>query len=410
MKLETIVKDLISESDKRTAIKNVLGFNDDWANAFHEINQKLSIWVANTFLDDFIKNKMPNLIKSSEMGKLNLSKAKPSVVEFLNKQGSKFYTWTNEYEPEYRHIMDWVTSPRRRDQTNLKTLTFRDALDKSNEWHESLEGNVAMNYIEKNEVLFDYRDSNGIGFYWVNLKTDFSSEESDRMGHCGRDGGCILFSLRSINDLGESRSHVTISYDEKGKIARQIKGRKNSKPKAVYHKYIIDILLNPKYPIEGLSKNTYRQENNFSLNDLNNEQLNYVFSKNKELKMFYLYGDKKKISVNGDDENIVLFKEESGSNYYGVVNIETNEVIKNYEYVINDSSVYSEFLHFPKENIVIVLKHFVSDQMTINKNEFIIKVINKKFYFINKEEADKLLESSEKDSFDNWSKEKIKGG
>lgn len=410
MKLVSIVKTIILESDKRPSIKNIFGFNDEWADKFHEINPKLSIWVASTFLEDFIKRKMSSLDDSIKNGKVDPNKSKKSVIDFLNNQGTKFITWRNEYEPEYRHIMDWVTNPRRREQINLKNLNFLDALQKSNEWHESLEGNASFNYNEKNEVIIDYRNNDGIGFYWVDLKTDFSQEESDRMGHCGRDSGCNLFSLRSLNDIGESRSHITASYSPKNKKILQIKGRKNSKPKAVYYRYIIDLLVNDKFPINSLSRNTYRQENNFQLNDLTPEQLDYIFSKKIELKVDYLFGDKKKVNIYKHDPNVILFKEDISPGYYGVANVETMEIIKNYEYSIIDDSPYTEFLSFKDkdgESKVIILKHFKSRK---TGDEFIIKISNKLFEFIDKEEATKLYTTTNWEDLESWYRSKQKKG
>jgi len=410
MKLVSIVKNIISESDKRSSIKGIFGFSDEWADKFHEINPKLSIWVASTFLEDFIKRKMSSLDDSMKTGKVDSSKSKNSVIDFLNRQGTNFITWRNEYEPEYRHIMDWVTSPRRREQINLKSLNFLEALQKSNEWHESLEGNAAFNYEEKNEVIIDYRNDDGVGFYWVDLKTDFSQEESDRMGHCGRDSGCNLFSLRSLNDIGESRSHITASYRPKEKTLREIKGKKNSKPKPVYYKYIIDLLVNNQFPIDALSKSSYRHENNFQLSDLNSDQLEYVFSKRNELKVYYLFGDKKRINVNKQDPNIILFKEEASPGYYGIANVETMEIIKNYEYSIIDDSPYTEFLSFKDkdgESRVIILKHFKSRK---TGDEFIIKISNKLFEFIDKEEATKLYTTTNWDDLESWYRSKQKKG
>lgn len=411
MKLEKLIKEIITESDKRNSIKGVFGFNDEWANKFHEINEKLSIWIANSFLIDFIERKMPSL--NDAMGKklVSLGRSKKGVVDFLNEQGTGFIIWRNEYEPEFRHIMDWVTSPRRRGQLNLKTMSFQEALQKSNEWHESLEGKSALNYIEKNEILFDYRNNDGEGYYWVNLKTNFSSEESDRMGHCGRDSGCdTLFSLRSVDEYGENRSHVTASYNQEEKILAQIKGRKNSKPKPVYHKFIMDLLTNTKYPVRSLSKNVYLNESNFKLSDLTESQLEDIFNKNKDLKIYYLFGDKKKINLNKYNPNIVLFKEDGSPAYYGIADIETMEIIKKYEYVILDESPYTEFLSFNTKNgesNVIILKHFKSVK---SGDEFILKITNKLFEFISEEEANKIYSTTNWEDLESWYTNKQKKG
>lgn len=406
MKLEALVRDIINESDKRSSIQTALGFSEAWANEFHSINPKLSVWVASTFMTDFLKNKMSTLDGFIKSGKVDPNKSKEDVLNFLNQQGPGFAIWRNNYKPNYRYIMDWFVSPRRREQVNIKTLSFDAALQKSTEWHESLEDKISIGYEEKNKVVIDYRDSKGLGFYWVDLKTDFSQEESDRMGHCGRDSGCTLFSLRSVNDIGESRSHITASYRPKEMRLEQIKGRKNSKPKAVYYKYIIDLLLNTEYPVDSLYKKTYGAENNFTLNDLTADQLNDIFSKNKNLKIDYLFGDKKKVNVNRVDSNVVLFHDGGQKiSYYGIVNVETTEIIKDYEYIIDENSQYTEFLHFPKNDKVIILRHFTSVK---SDDEFIIKISNKLFDFIDQDEADKLLSSTEWEDLESWYETKQK--
>lgn len=397
MKLQTIVDHIILEADKRNAIRDVFGFNDSWANEFYSLDEKLSIWIASTFLKEMVKRYPTDRIETTP------------IIDRLNSIGVDTSIWENDYKPKYRYILDWIKNPRRRESIQLKTLTFGAALQMSKEWHESLEGNAVMNYEEKNEIIIDYRDKNGKGFYWVNLNTEFSQEESERMGHCGRDGGCTLFSLRSLNEFGESRSHITISYSEQNKKAHQIKGRKNSKPKEVYYKYIIDFLLNEKYPVKKLTKPSGLGGSDFNLSDLSEDVLNGIFEKNKDLKIYYLYGDKKMIMKNGDNENIILFREEVKPGYYGIMNTETDEVIKNYQYVIDDNSKYSEFIYFPKENKVITLKHFITAPTKRDKDDFIVKVINQKFHTIDKNEADEILSSSEKEDFDYWSKTKIKG-
>jgi hypothetical protein len=405
MKLETIVNDIISESDKRTSIQNALGFSEAWANEFHSINPKLSVWIASTFITDFLKNKMSSLDNFIKSSKVDPNKSKEAVLKFLNQQGPGFAIWRNDYKPNYRYVMDWFVSPRRREHVNIKTLSFDDALQKSTEWHESLEDKISIGYEEKNKVFIDYRDANGLGFYWVDLKTDFSQEESDRMGHCGRDSGCTLFSLRSSNDIGESRSHITASYRSKDNRLEQIKGRKNSKPKQVYYKYIMDLLVNQEYPVDGMFKKIYGLENNFKLSDLTTDQLNDIFSKNKNLKIDYLFGDKKKINVNRTDSNIVLFHEDQTDGYYGIVNTDTTQILKDYEYVIDENSQYTEFLHFPKNEKIIVLKHFVSVK---SKDNFIIRISNRLFDFIDKDEADKILSSNEWEDLESWYETKQK--
>lgn len=395
MKFKNVIEEmLIVESDKRSTIQSVFGFNEEWANEFHRINPKLSVWVADSFLKDFLSNKTENLTKFIKSGKVDEKGAKKGVVDFLNQNPpSKNAVWKQNYEPSYRYIMDWLTSPRRREQVNVKELTFKTGLEKSTEWHDSLEGASAKDYKEANEIVFDYRNNQGVGYYWVNLKTHFSDEESDRMGHCGRDSGCTLFSLRSIDEYKEGRSHITASYSTTTKKLNQIKGRKNSKPKRVYFKYIIDLILNDKYPVIGFEKKIYNYDNNFQLNDLNEDELNNIFSKNKDVKIDYLFGDKTKLYGDVKNEDIKMFKDGASKQpVYGIVNVETLEVIKDYEYVIDEKSEFSDFVFPKKLNQWVTMKHFVS----IKSDKDMILLIHKnKFQMVSKEKAKELLDDSE---------------
>ena len=40
---------LILEADKRGVIMNALGFNQAWADAFHRLSDKVSVWIADAF-------------------------------------------------------------------------------------------------------------------------------------------------------------------------------------------------------------------------------------------------------------------------------------------------------------------------------------------------------------------------
>lgn len=99
-----------------------------------------------------------------------------------------------------------------------------------------------LNYEETNSILVDYRGGKKLGYYWVDLNTTYSEEESGRMGHCGRDSFGDLFSLRSMEEdkslsVGYHRqsfwrgtSWLTIAINKKGHI-RQLKTLKNARPK-----------------------------------------------------------------------------------------------------------------------------------------------------------------------------------
>ena len=102
-----------------------------------------------------------------------------------------------------------------------------------------------MDYEEKHPIILDFRNQNGIGYYWVDLETYNSPEECERMGHCGRSSKGRLLSLRSYRlypgtDIKLNKSHLTAAIGDDG-IMYQLKGPKNSKPKEEYHPYILPL-------------------------------------------------------------------------------------------------------------------------------------------------------------------------
>ena len=386
MKFKNLVKEIlvesrsgiITEADRRSAIQKALGFSEAWADEFHRMNDKYSIWIANSFKE---------LVKGMLSGN-----DRDEMMDNLNTHGPlKLTMWTSQYRREYEYILDWLTSPRRRENVNLKDLTFSDALQKSREWHHSLESGKSSNYEEKNDILIDYR-TNGVGYYWVNLKTSYSEEESGRMGHCGRDAGTNLFSLRSINQYGEGDSHITLSYRSNDQKISQTKGKKNSKPKSEYYGYIVDFLLNDKFPVKGLSRTSYGAENNFYLSDLDTDTLNSVMAKNKDLKLDYLYGDKKKLYTDVNNEDIVVFREitNDDSGRYGIVNTDTAQILKDYEYEVDELSDYSEFL--PYHDQLALMKEFKNVN---SPDSFILFIIERRFKMISKEDAIKELQKND---------------
>lgn len=395
---DVIYEILITENeDKKKVIQRAMGFSEAWAEEFYRINPKACIWVANSFLNDFIVTHKKDIEKLAKKRFTNEKDIKKFAREYLNQESPKNIIWRQNYEPNYRYIMDWLTNPRIASRVNVKILSFKDALEKSTMWHESLESGVSSNYTEEHEIIIDYR-VNGVGFYWANLDTSFSEEEKRRMGHCGNDSGKVIFSLRSIDELKDGRSHVTISFDPKTNKLGQMKGPKNRKPKTIFHKYIIDIVLNDKYPIVGFDKNIYSYDNNFQLNDLTEDQLNYIFSKNREVKIDYIFGDKKKLYPEKNNNNVYLFRETIGEHYCGIVNIDTLEVIKDFEYEVDDVSDFTDMLHYNKNDrpYTVFLKEFRS--VKEKSKSFILSIFvengqYQNFSFIDKDEAQDMIDN-----------------
>jgi hypothetical protein len=394
-------KDLIYEilinenTDKKKTIERAMGFSPAWAEEFYQLSEKHCIWVANSFLNDYVVTHKKSIEKKANKRFKEEKDLKRAAREILNTSGPRNLIWKEDYEEKYKYIFDWLSSPRVASRVNVKILSFKDALEKSTIWHESLETGVSANYNEEHEIILDYR-KNGVGFYWANLNTSMSEEEKRRMGHCGNDSGKVLFSLRSIDEIKDGRSHVTISYDPKTRKLGQMKGPQNRKPKQVFFKFIIDMLLNNKYPVVGFEKNIYAYDQNFQLEDLSKDELNHVLSNNREIKLDYVFGDKKRVYTNKDNTDVILFKEDGRSNttkHYGVVNVETLEVIKDYEYLLDETSDFTD--NYIIDGTWYQMKDFKSVK---TNDDFIIfaklgeSPSERKFQFLTKQQAQELVD------------------
>jgi hypothetical protein len=153
-------------------------------------------------------------------------------------------------------------------------------------------GQGDINYKEENPTILDFTDENGNGFYWADLNTKNSSEECNRMGHCGRSSYGYLYSLRQVipinNKYKLNKSVLTAAIGEDG-IMYQLKGVKNSKPKDEYHQYILPLFYvlggegeEDDYLIQGFGTE-YASEQDFKLSDLPEETIKDLYQNRPEL-------------------------------------------------------------------------------------------------------------------------------
>ena len=180
--------------------------------------------------------------------------------------------------------MHWVSAPRR-EQLNIRDLTFQMAYDQAEEWHESLEVRKDSDYKETGDVFIDYRNAEGVGYYWVNLHKSYCSDEQARMGHCGRaSSNGELISFRRVNAFGEGESLMTLDY-RRGGIIGDFHRHGNKKPTSRFHTQIVDLLTNTTFPITSLTREgVHRYEDNFQLADLSPADLKRVYDNNPSLK------------------------------------------------------------------------------------------------------------------------------
>jgi hypothetical protein len=214
---------------------------------------------------------------------------------------------------------------------------FIDLDNDATNWHDNLQAgfnSIRTDETPNTDVFIEYPT----GWYWINLNTEYSDDESKNMGHCGRDKGKILFSLRDH----EKQSHITVSYSEDYKSVYQIKGKKNSKPKTEYHQYIIDMLLNTTYEVNFICTGSYKPELDFNLQDLTEEQRKNIISK----KPTFEYTDK---ILNNylDNENWDMVKSmiNNGFNMPNNINLDKIKIIDN-DFWFNVLKTRVEAIHY----------------------------------------------------------------
>ena len=128
MRFKSILTDVLVEAQKQETIQKVFGFSSQWAEQFVSVNEKLSIWVANSFVNDLI-SKEP-------------TKKKEDIVGKLNRLGLLGYgPWMSVYKPRYVYIFEWLRNVANTQNLNLKTLSYQEALNQAEEWHDGLEAN-----------------------------------------------------------------------------------------------------------------------------------------------------------------------------------------------------------------------------------------------------------------------------
>ena len=272
---------LIKESSKVKILTDKIGFTEDFAKDLYHICGTFSVILGNKIIDwATIALKKPD---SSPPEKL-------TVVKYLNDVGL-----TRPWKENLQEIIDFVRVGLNGNFSSLKNNSFNEMVTKSKKWHDSLGGGTAkINYVETHPILLDFRDKNGLGFYWVNLETNDSREECERMGHCGRTAsGNIIYSLREVIKIPGSKysinkSHLSASISKGGTLF-QLKGPTNSKPKDVYQKFITPLFyaLNDTedendFLIQDFGTE-YASDRDFKLQDLPNDTLIDLYKNRPEL-------------------------------------------------------------------------------------------------------------------------------
>ncbi len=277
-RIKQIMGVIILEVSKVDSLVSKLGLTQENAEKMERICGKLSIIMTNK-----LKNHINDILENA--GETNITDE--SITTTLNNQLNR-----NQFWSALTSIMDYIRVGLNGDISTLKDFTFRGVYTKSQEWHDSLEvGQGKINYVEESPIILDFRDENGNGFYWVNLETNYSEEECERMGHCGRTGSNnTLYSLREYKILpgGKytlNKSHLTASIGSDGTLY-QLKGPKNSKPKEDYHDLILELFYQQDdygdYLIQDFGSE-YAGRLDFKLSDLSENTIKLLYLDRPEL-------------------------------------------------------------------------------------------------------------------------------
>jgi hypothetical protein len=142
-------------------------------------------------------------------------------------------------------IIDWIRVGLNGNIQTIRNVDFDTLVEMQETWHKSLKAKeYDFEYDEKNKVILDFRDNDGIGYYWVRLNQNPCTEEAERMGHCGRSGKGVIYSLR-VNELkpsGKVTNKSVATAAIKSGVVYQLKGRFNKKVESIYHEYIVKLL------------------------------------------------------------------------------------------------------------------------------------------------------------------------
>lgn len=268
----------IIQESKQDIIKNKIGLPSSFASYLEKEYSKYSIWIANNFKQEIIKE-LENNSKyisttgsigfSSSTGKFDLEVNSKNINQYLDEPSiirwiETFFKYIERLKIDY--IMDWILGRGggaviEDDKIDFKELTFDKAMIRSQLWHDKLaELKGGQIKDEQGEVIMSFPD----GYYWIKLDTSYCEAESEAMGHCGRGEG-ILFSLRK-----DKYPVITSDVLSNGTV-RQLRGRANTKPKSKYHQHIVDFLLSDY--VNKIDYNYFKRENNFWISDLKDDFL-----------------------------------------------------------------------------------------------------------------------------------------
>ena len=348
---------LITEAKSVDTLVKVFGMSEEDAKIFESIFKSNTIFMANK-IGEFYSKLMPSTYPTVK-----------SVLSDIDIQ--------NEYaKREYMMIKNYIVYELSGKTKSLEKLNLEDIRILATEWEKN---SGRHNYKEKEENIIpglDFRQ-NGIGYYWIDLKGDYSEDECNRMSHCGRSDKGTLYSLRSYKYAPGKKytlndSHLTAAINGDG-IVYQLKGKNNSKPKSEYHKYIIP-LLQLKLDDGGYFINYFGKEyatgNDFKLTDLTDNEFLELYKERPDL--YTGVNDYKKLQELG-----VTSRFNFDTEYY--INVDYSTV---HTLIKNDTKLYQQIsndYYNTKRDVYlseVTLKTFFNKNYFEQFNDFVINSLD----------------------------------
>ena len=267
---------ILTEASKLKILTDKEGLDKDQAELLDELCGGLAVWMLGRIKKYLQLPHFKSWKKGVDINAITIKEINNNSV-------------ISRYRQTIIGIMDWIRVGLDGNVKPFKNLELDELAKKSKEWHDSLGlGEGDINYVEKNEIIKDFRDENGNGFYWADLNTKDSKEESERMGHCGRSSYGYIYSLRETKPINNkytiNRSHLTTAIGSDG-IMYQLKGAKNSKPKEEFHQYILPLFYvkdEDGYLVKGFGTE-YASEQDFKLSDLPDEVIRNLYQNRPDL-------------------------------------------------------------------------------------------------------------------------------
>ena len=147
---------------------------------------------------------------------------------------------------------------------------IRDLEQLETKWKEKQNQERGVDPQEGDYVLFEF--PGGIKWWWINRA--YCPEEGRSGRHCGNVTGQHKTDQRILS-LRNARNQVILTFilEPDGTLG-EMKAKGNQKPDERYHPHIMKLLLWDK--ITGISGMGYLPDMNFSVFDLNEEQINYL--------------------------------------------------------------------------------------------------------------------------------------